>query len=91
MSLVITSGSKRVLLNSDSQILSLSGYNTNTAFIYTKMLRLNIAHKVRIHNITTHRVLISSTLVCILYKESVTSVNILHHYTTGDKVTSSLF
>ena len=43
------------------------------------MLRLNIAHKVRIHNITTHRVLISSTLVCILYKESVTSVNILHN------------
>ena len=38
---------------------------------------LNIAHKVRIHNITTHSVLISSTLVCILYKESVTSVNIL--------------
>ena len=58
-----------VSLNSDSQILSLN--NTNTAFICTKMLRLNIAHEVRIHNTRTHRVLISSTLVCILHKESV--------------------
>ena len=43
---VITSGSNKCINDSDSQILSLSSYNTNTVFIYTKMLRLNIAHKV---------------------------------------------
>ena len=43
---VITSGSNKCINDSDSQILSLSRYDTNTVFIYTKMLRLNIAHKV---------------------------------------------
>ena len=32
---VITSGSNKCINDSDSQILSLSRYNTNTGFIYT--------------------------------------------------------
>ena len=71
-------------------------YNTNTTFIYSKILRLNIAHKVKIHNTTTHRVLISSTLACILHKESVhnwkyviTSVTILHSSLAKRKIVHS--